>query len=329
MSTANPFEHYLNLADARLGSRPISVSDQWFAPAERMLQPGEPEWREGVFDDNGKWMDGWETRRKRFAGYDHAVVRLGVPGILKGVDLDTRFFTGNYPPSASLEACYLPDGGDPDENTPWTQVLPAVALQGNSHHYHGIASQQPVSHVRLNIYPDGGIARLRLYGLAYRDWSRVDQSRDVDLAAALNGGLALATSDEHFGRKGNLLNPGRALNMGDGWETARRRTPGFDWVIIALGHPGRIRRILVDTLHFKGNYPESCSIQAALAPNAAQIESQSLFWQELLPSQKLQMHQEHEFIEAVRDIGPVSHVRLNIFPDGGLSRLRLFGQVSN
>ena len=319
------FLKYINLADARLGTEAISVTDDWFADVSRMLSPEPPVWKEGVYDDNGKWMDGWESRRKRMEGHDHAVIRLGVPGIIKGVDIDTRFFTGNYPPSASLEACYSPDG-DPTDKSQWTELLPSVELQGDSHHLHAIQSDQPWTHLRFHIYPDGGVARLRIYGIPHKDWSQ--ETGTVDLAAALNGGRALACSDEHYGTKSNILNPGRGINMGDGWETARRRTPGNDWVIVALGHPGIIESVLVDTLHFKGNYPDSCSIQAAYVTGGtdSQIETQSLFWRELLPSQKLEMHQEHEFTDAVRNIGPVTHVRLNIFPDGGISRLRLFGK---
>lgn len=322
-----PFRHYLDLADARLGSQVVAVSDEWFAPASRMLQAGEPVWKEGVFDDSGKWMDGWETRRKRFEGHDQAVIRLGVPGVLKGVDIDTRFFTGNHPPAASLDGCFCTEG-DPDDSTSWSEVLPAVGLQGDSHHYHPIDDEHPWTHLRLNIYPDGGIARLRLYGVPYRDWSSLPPGTALDLAAAVNGGRALACSDQHFGRMGNLLNPGRAINMGDGWETGRRRTPGHDWVIVALGHPGSIEAAVVDTLHFKGNYPESCSIQAAFVEggNEARIEAQSLFWRELLPAQKLEMHQEHRFERHLNALGPITHVRLNIFPDGGVSRLRLFGR---
>ncbi|MBF7141453.1 MULTISPECIES: allantoicase [Pseudomonas] len=323
---AAPFEKYLNLADARLGTRALSVSDDWFADVNRLFQPHAAVWKEGVFDDNGKWMDGWESRRKRFEGYDHTVIRLGVPGTLKGVDIDTSWFTGNFPPSASLEACYLAEG-DPTDSTPWVEVLAAVELQGNSHHYHAIAYDQPVSHLRFNIYPDGGVARLRVHGIPTVDWS-CGGDAPMDLAAALNGGRALACSDQHYGHMSNLLNPGRGVNMGDGWETARRRTPGNDWVIIALGHPGTVEQVVVDTLHFKGNYPDSCSIQAAFVKGGtdSQIETQSLFWRELLPSQKLQMHQEHHFAEQLRDLGPITHLRLNVFPDGGVSRLRIIGR---
>ncbi len=326
---AAPFEKYLNLADARLGTKALSVTDDWFADVNRLFQPTPAVWKEGVFDDNGKWMDGWESRRKRFEGYDSAVIRLGIAGSIKGVDIDTSHFTGNYPPSASLEACFIAEG-DPSDATEWTEVLPAVELQGNSHHYHAIADDRPWTHLRFNIYPDGGVARLRVYGIPHRDWSAQSADEQIDLASALNGGRALACSDEHYGSMGNLLNPGRGVNMGDGWETARRRTPGNDWVIIALGHPGEIERIVVDTLHFKGNYPDSCSIQAAFVKGGtdSQIETQSLFWRELLPSQKLQMHQEHEFADQIAKLGPITHVRLNVFPDGGVSRLRLFGKLA-
>ncbi|MCL6692564.1 allantoicase [Pseudomonas sp. R3.Fl] len=330
MRTYNaPFEKFVNLADERLGSKVISVTDEWFAAASRMLQPTPAVWKEGVFDDNGKWMDGWESRRKRFEGYDHAVIRLGVPGSIKGVDIDTSFFTGNFPPSASIDGCFVAEG-EPNDDTQWTEVLSSVELQGNSHHYHEISDERPYTHLRLNIYPDGGVARLRVYGIPFRDWAQQNPDEQVDLAAALNGGRALACSDEHFGRMSNILNPGRGVNMGDGWETGRRRTPGNDWVIVALGHAGIVEKIVVDTLHFKGNYPESCNIQAAFVKGGtdSQIATQSLYWRELLPSQKLQMHNEHTFIEQIKELGPITHVRLNIFPDGGVSRLRLFGKVA-
>jgi len=329
MTQTNSFQKYLNLADSRLGTKVISVSDDWFADANRMLNPEPAVWKEGVFDDNGKWMDGWESRRKRFEGFDHAIIKLGVSGIIKGVEIDTAFFTGNFPPSASLEGCFCASG-DPTEQTLWQEILPAVDLNGDSQHLHAIDSTQAISHLRLNIYPDGGIARLRVYGTPFHDWSAQDPEQLLDLASSLNGARALACSDEHYGKMSNILNPGRGINMGDGWETARRRTPGYDWVIVELGHAGEISQVLIDTLHFKGNFPDSCSIQGAFVKGGTdeQIETQSLFWQELLPSQKLQMHSEHEFSAQLKNIGAISHVRLNIFPDGGISRMRLFGTTS-
>ncbi|MFC6673683.1 allantoicase [Marinobacterium aestuariivivens] len=315
-----------NLADDRFGAEILFCTDDFFAAASRMLSHTAPVWKEGFFDDNGKWMDGWESRRKRAEGYDFAIVRLGLPGTLKGLDIDTTHFTGNFPPSASVQACYC-EQGDPAEDANWVEILPSVSLAGDSHHIHAIDDERTWTHLKLNIYPDGGVARLRAWGRPRAQIDTAASGEPVDLAAVVNGGRALACSDEHFGRMANILNPGRGINMGDGWETARRRTPGNDWVIVALGHPGTIRKIEVDTAHFKGNYPDSCSIQAAYVKGGTddQIETQSLFWRELLPQQKLQAHEQHLFSDEINDLGPITHVRLNIFPDGGISRLRLIG----
>ena len=327
MTNNTEFTHLLNLADARLGSIATFVTDDWFADVNRMLQPQPPVWKEGVFDDNGKWMDGWESRRKRYEGYDHAIIKLGVAGVFKGVDIDTTFFTGNYPPSASLEACYSPEA-EPDGSTQWTQVLAPVNLQGDSNNLFDIDSDQPWTHVRFNIFPDGGVARLRIYGTPFVDWSQnLDQT--YDFASALLGARSLACSDEHYGKMSNILNPGRGINMGDGWETARRRVPGNDWVIIQLAKPCLPEEIIVDTHFFKGNYPDSCSIQAALVESATdeQVATRSLYWRELLPAQKLQMDREHTFNSELNDLGVVSHIKLNIFPDGGISRIRVIGKL--
>ena len=327
MTNNTEFTHLLNLADARLGSIATFVTDDWFADVNRMLQPQPPVWKEGVFDDNGKWMDGWESRRKRYEGYDHAIIKLGVAGVFKGVDIDTTFFTGNYPPSASLEACYSPEA-EPDDSTQWTQVLAPVNLQGDSNNLFDIDSDQPWTHVRFNIFPDGGVARLRIYGTPFVDWSQ-NQDQTYDFASALLGARSLACSDEHYGKMSNILNPGRGINMGDGWETARLRGPGNDWVIIQLAKPCLPEEIIVDTHFFKGNYPDSCSIQAALVESATdeQVATRSLYWRELLPAQKLQMDREHTFNSELNDLGVVSHIKLNIFPDGGISRIRVIGKL--
>lgn len=324
---ANPFARMTNLADARLGAEAIHCTDDFFADMSRMLQTHDPVWKEGVYDDNGKWMDGWESRRKRQQGHDYCTVRLGLPGRIRGLNIDTSFFTGNYAPSVSLEACYLA-AGDPTEHTQWQTVQAALNLQGDSHHIQTINCEAVFSHVRLHIFPDGGVARLRVYGEVVKDWAA--QAHDlVDLAALGNGGRALLCSNEHFGTMENILAPGRGINMGDGWETARRRIPGFDWVIVALGHAGTVSEIEVDTAHFKGNFPDSCSIQAAFVEGGSdeQMAAQSLYWPELLPSQKLSQHQIHGYLNEVQDLGPVTHVRLNIFPDGGISRLRIKGRL--
>lgn len=331
MSDTTPdfVNHWINLAEQRLGARPIYCTDDFFAECSRMLEPQAPVFIDGKFDDNGKWMDGWETRRRRDGGNDHAIVQLGLAGIIKGIDVDTTHFTGNYPPAASLDACH--SEGDPDAETTWVNLVPSVSLNGNSHHYFEISEGQSFTHVRLNIYPDGGIARLRIYGQVQCDWAQKDRDRVYDLAASENGGRAIAWNDAHFGSAANLLAPGRGVNMGDGWETRRRREPGNDWCIIELGHAGIIEQAIVDTAHFKGNYPDRCSLQAALIEGGTvdSIITQSMFWPDLLPASKLEMDNIHEFAETIQAIGPVSHVRLNLFPDGGVSRLRLFGKFGN
>jgi allantoicase len=314
-----------NMTDPRLGAAALFCTDDFFAPMARMLDPGDPEWREGVYDEHGKWMDGWESRRRRDQGHDFCIVQLAAPCTLAVLDIDTRYFTGNYPPFASVQGCLV--SGIPDDTTQWSELLPHSPLQGNQHNYFDLRSGGIWSHLKLNIFPDGGVARLRCYGTVHRDWARAGNGI-VDLAAALNGGRALACSDEHYGAMNNLLLPGRGTSMAQGWETRRRRGPGFDWVILRLGHPGRIRSIEVDTAHFKGNYPHEVSVNAAMLRDAQDTElaAQCLNWPTLLAAQRLQADHVQQFESQLQDLGPVSHVRVNMHPDGGLSRVRLFGQ---
>jgi allantoicase len=320
---------YLNLADPRLGAEAVSASDDFFAPKERMLNPEAAVFIPGKYDEHGKWMDGWETRRKRVAGHDWCVVRLGRAGMIKGVDLDTSHFTGNYPAAASIEACH-----SPDLNTSgvaqWSEILPSTNLKGNSHHYLPITGDQAYTHVRLNIYPDGGLARLRVYGQPLRDWNASDRAVLYDLAAMENGGYVVAANNQHFGAAANMLMPGSGVDMGDGWETRRRREPGNDWCIIALGHLGTIKKVEVDTAHFKGNYPDRCSLQAArvIGGTDDSLIPQSMFWPTLLAEQKLEMDRQHFFAGELAELGPVSHLRFNIIPDGGVSRLRLWSELA-
>ncbi|PWV63101.1 allantoicase [Plasticicumulans acidivorans] len=320
-----------NLASTKLGAKPIAATDEWFAPATRMLSDAPAVFLPDEYDAHGKWMDGWETRRKRVEGYDHCVVRLALAGIIRGVDIDTSFFTGNYPPAASLEGCFVA-AGEPDADSAWFELLPSVSLQGNAHHYHAIdwtllGGERPVSHVRLNIYPDGGVARLRVWGEIWFDAASLSPGADLELSSILTGARIVAYNDSHYGSPHALIAPGRGVNMGDGWETRRRREPGNDWIIVELGCAGIVERIEVDTAHFKGNYPDACSIQAACMHGGTDqsIVTQSMFWRELLPLQKLGPDAIHTYAAQLNDIGPVTHVRLNIHPDGGVSRLRVFG----
>ncbi|MCJ8348952.1 allantoicase [Moritella sp.] len=330
MTTVLNFDRHINLADEKLGAEAIFATDDFFADKQRMLKTESAVFVPDLYDENGKWMDGWESRRKRHEGYDYCIVRLGLPGSIEGLNIDTANFTGNYAPSASVDACFVADGQDPQEDTEWTEILGSESLQGDSQHLFSLTGDTVYTHVRLNIYPDGGVARLRVYGKPSINWESIAADQEIDLAATVNGGRAIACNDEHFGVMGNLLNPGRGVNMGDGWETARRRTPGNDWVIIALGNKGSVNRIEIDTAHFKGNFPDSINIQAACVAGGTeeQIQAQSLFWRELLPVQKLSADNIHHFQEQVNTLGDITHIRVNIYPDGGISRVRMFGTVS-
>lgn len=320
---------YLNLADARLGARALAASDEFFAPKERMLETQAAVFIPGKYDENGKWMDGWETRRKRISGHDWCIVKLARRGTIHGVDIDTSHFTGNFPPAASIEACAC-DSEAPADDAQWHPVVPAVTLQGNQHHYLAVEDTRAWTHLRLNLFPDGGVARLRVYGKPAIDWHTAASTTNVDLAAAENGAYVVAANNQHFGLATNMLMPGRGVNMGDGWETRRRREPGNDWAIVALAHPGIIRRIEVDTAFFKGNFPDRCSLQAARVVGGTDdsLVTQSMFWPVLLPEMPLRMDAVHRFESELAALGPVTHVRLNIFPDGGVSRLRLWGETA-
>jgi len=315
-----------NLADARIGAQVIECSDDFFAEAKRMLQFEAPIFVEDKFDDHGKWMDGWETRRKRHAGYDWAIVKLGVAGAIKALDIDTTFFTGNYPASAAVEACYAPDQNL--EQVELHQILPNSILGPSQHHIFNIDSDEVFTHVRLNIFPDGGVARFKVYGEVKIQVQ--DSNQVIDLVALENGGRVIAYSDAHFGHPRNLINPRRGINMGDGWETKRRRAPGFDWCILALGQSGQIEKIEIDTAHFKGNFPAQVSIQAIYIEDATdqQLIPQSMFWPFLLEAQDMQMDHIHSFVEEILKQEKISHIRVNMIPDGGISRIRLWGKVA-
>lgn len=326
------FTGQVDLASARVGGRALQASDDFFASRHNLLRPEPAIFIPGRYTSRGKWMDGWESRRKRTPGHDWCLVKLGLRGIVHGVDIDTSFFNGNQPEKASIEACDLRVITASEHRlrrAEWAELLPpSVTLPAQSNLYAVRETPHPVTHLRLNIFPDGGVARLRVYGVVAVDWSKL-RGKLVDLAAVENGGRALAASDEHFGRMGNLLFRGRAVNMGDGWETRRRRGPGHDWVTIALGHRGTIDKIEIDTNHFKGNYPDRASIQACYVPHGVPPEGDAdgAPWTEILPETKLRAHHRRVLSRELKERGPFTHVRLRIFPDGGVSRLRVYGRA--
>lgn len=322
---ANPpghLKHLVNLALPETGGAILSVSDEFFAPAKRMLSADDPVFIAGRFDAHGKWMDGWESRRKRTAGHDSCVIRI-CPGVIRAIEIDTSFFTGNYPPKAMLEACNA--DVEPDENTTWTELVPGTGLEGDSRQLFTVSNENTWSFIRLNIYPDGGVARLRVYGEPAADTGSIERGQWEDLASCAAGGVALECNDMHFGDMSNLLSNQPVANMGDGWETRRRRQPGNDWVILRLGQRGSVCRVEVDTAFFRGNYPARCSLRGGNPGAGSDLSAESANWVEILPQLALGPDQLHIFETQVRDVGAVTHVRFDIFPDGGVARLRLLG----
>jgi allantoicase len=332
---AMDFTELVDLAAEKVGGAVLVANDEFFAPKENLLKSSAPIFIEGKYTDLGKWMDGWETRRRRTSGFDWCIIRLGLPGIIRGIVVDTSFFRGNYPEHFSLEACALPGQPTAEELQSnainWLPLLPQLPLAGDSQNPFVVEGEQRATHLRFKIYPDGGVARLRVFGEVLPDWERLQRiGGDVDLAAVENGGRVISCSDMFFGHRHNLIMPGRAANMSDGWETKRRRGPGHDWVIIKLGAVGQVRRLEVDTAWFKGNFPESCALEATHATDssAAALSDLSVEWKSILPRTKLQAHTRHFFENEILDAGEASHLRFNIFPDGGVSRLRVYGKLA-
>jgi allantoicase len=327
-TTAPAFTKLTDLAAERLGGKALLCSDDFFAEKENLLKSGRGIFIADKYTDRGKWMDGWESRRKRTPGHDWCVIQLATSGKIHGVDIDTNFFLGNHPPHASIEAAYAPHGSHVDiDKLEWKEILPKSPLQPGSQNFYDITDRNIYTHLRLNIYPDGGVARLKVYGEVFKDWNTVDNTELVDLAAAVNGAKSVLCNDMFFSHMDNLIMPGRGVNMGDGWETKRNRTPGNrDWVIVRLAHKGTIENITVDTAHFKGNYPDSCLIEGcAISLNDESKLPDNVEWKTILPQTKLQADHEHYFEVDTKDA--FTHVRLSIFPDGGVSRMRLWGRI--
>jgi allantoicase len=326
------FTEFIDLAAENVGGRALLASDEFFAAKENLLKPGRGVFIPGKYTEQGKWMDGWESRRKRVPGHDWCILQLGLPGVVRGVDIDTHHFLGNFPEYASVDALEV-EGSPPAESlvdAKWTRILPQLRLQGGSRNLFPISSEQRWTHLRLNIYPDGGVARFRVHGEVRPDFERLLRAGGtVDLAAAEHGGTVVACNDAFFGPKDNLILPGRAANMGEGWETRRKRVlPGFDWIVVRLAVPGTVQKVEVDTAHYKGNFPESASIEGCYLrePVVDFANAHDIAWTEVLPRTKLQADHRHFYESELRAQGPFTHVRLRIYPDGGVSRLRVHGR---
>jgi allantoicase len=321
-----------DLASQRLGGRVVYANDEFFAPKENLVLVTAPVFDPTRYTDRGKWMDGWETRRRREPGHDWCVVRLGAPGVVREVVVDTTHFRGNHPESAAIDATRIDreparwDGGALE----WASLIPPTSLSGDAANKFSVENDRPWTHVRLSIYPDGGVARLRIHGEAVPDWGRIvgeAEAGRIEVAAISRGGMVVACSDEFFGAPGNLLLPDDSQGMWDGWETRRRRGPGHDWVVVRLGRRAHIERVEIDTRHFKGNHPASAVVEGIDAPGAApeSLTAEAASWAELVSSTSLRPDVAHVFKPPELTPGAATHVRLSIYPDGGVARLRVFG----
>jgi len=328
---------FVDLASERVGGETLSCSDDFFAEMENLLKSGRGIFIDDKYTERGKWMDGWESRRSygRDNGreFDWCIIRLGIRGVIKGFDIDTNYFRGNAPQTVSVEACV--SEVQPDNNTVWHTILDKSLVQAHSQNIFDLSEasgnnvlEKSWTHVRLNIFPDGGVARLRVYGEADVSWDDFLTGELVDLAYIKNGGKALLVSDMFFSDKNNLIMPGRGKDMGDGWETKRRRDPGPDWSIVKLGQSGSVEKVIIDTCHFKGNFPDTFILEGTITTDDDFTQNNAC-WEIIISKTKLYAHREHLFIQEITKPSNVyTHVKLSIFPDGGVSRMRIFGRGS-
>ncbi|HSA53673.1 MAG TPA: allantoicase [Yinghuangia sp.] len=325
----------VDLAGRALGAGVVAANDEWFADKENLLLDTEPVFHPHTFGPKGQVMDGWETRRRRGASadrphpdpgdHDWAIIRLGAAGVIRGVVVDTAHFRGNHPQSASVEAAYVPGQPSLDEvlsaGVAWTTIVPRGALHGDTAHRFPVAVERRFTHVRLNIFPDGGVARLRVHGEAVPDPDYLDGLM-VDVAAAEHGGVAEAASDRFFSPPHHVNAPGRSRVMGEGWETRRRRDDGHDWVRVRLAGPSLVAAVEIDTDHYKGNAPGWIRLRAKTDGDPAEDDG----WWDLLPPTRVQPDTRHRW--RVAPDRPARHVRVEAYPDGGIARLRVLGRLT-
>jgi allantoicase len=315
-----------DLAGRGLGGSVIAANDEFFAERENLIKPEDPVFRPHTFTNKGQEYDGWETRRRRRDAGDHdwAIVRLGVPGVPSAVVVDTAFFAGNYPPFAQVEGTGL--AGYPEAvdlaNAAWETIVPKSPLAGNTRNVFTVADASRYTHVRLRIFPDGGVARLRVHGTAVPD-PRWLADLPFDLAALANGGAVVGCSNWFFSPPNNMLQPGNSRNMGDGWESARRRDNGHDWAVIRLATQALPRVLEIDTAHYKGNAPDRVRVHGIDA-RSADLADEAAWWP-VLPETRLQPDTNHRV--RVRTDRPVTHLRLEVFPDGGIARFHVYGRL--
>ena len=327
MTTNNSIQGLVNLASPKMGTKILAFSDDFFGEVTRMLNDKDPIFIEDKYDNHGKWMDGWESKRRRDGGNDWAILKLGSEGIISKIEIDTSYFTGNFPPFFSLEGIYSET--EPNKVSNWKSLIAKTNLVGDCKNNFELNLKEKFNFVRLQIFPDGGVARIRLFGEVKYNWDRFNNEEIIELSSLKLGGSILAYNNAHYGDVSALLSEGRGKTMGDGWETRRRREPGNDWIIIKLAHKGNIEKIEIDTAHFKGNYPDRASIQAISIDK--NITTKDLIqgsenWDVILDETKLTADNIHEYEINSNSKAEATHIRLNIYPDGGVSRLRIFGK---
>jgi allantoicase len=313
-----------DLASRRLGGSVMYATDELFAAKENLIRPEPPVFAADDFGAKGKIYDGWESRRRRDPGYDHAIIRLGVPGIVHGITVDTSFFRGNYPPHVSVESASVDGYPSAAElgQLDWRTLVERSPAAGDASNWYPVAAPRHCTHVRLSIYPDGGVARCRVHGHPVPDPRFLTGT--IDLAAIENGGQLVECSNDFYSSAMNLIMPGRPASMADGWENARRRDGGLDYATFGLAAAGTVSEVEIDTSYFVGNAPGSARLLAAVRAPAERMNA--VHWAELLPRAQLQPDLRHRFLVDPTD--PVTHVRLEVFPDGGLARLRVLGEIT-
>lgn len=303
-----------DLAARSRGGSVESANDETFGDKENLIKPAAPEFRPYTFGNRGQVVDGWETRRRREPGHDWAIVRLGLPGIVRGVVVDTTWFTGNHPRECAVEAAWIDPLGpaaDPAATT-WDELVPPSPVGGDRENLFDVQHERIVTHIRLRQHPDGGVARLRVHGEPVGD-PRWAAGRTLDLAAAENGARIADCSNRFYSAPENLLVGGPARVMGEGWETARRRDDGNDWVVVDLAAPGWVSQLEIDTSCFVGNAPGEVSVRG-VGPEPV----------ELLPRTPIRPDAVNRFV-LTRPVEADS-LRVDIYPDGGLARVRAYGE---
>ena len=326
MTIDSAIKGLVNLASPKMGTKILAFSDDFFGEVTRMLNDKDPIFIEDKYDNHGKWMDGWESKRRRDGGNDWAIIKLGSAGIISKIEIDTSYFTGNFPPFFSLEGIYSET--EPDKDSNWTTLIDKTSLIGDCKNNFELNLKETLNFIRLQIFPDGGVARIRLFGEVKYNWKQFNSGEIIELSSLKLGGSILAYNNAHYGDVSALLSDGRGKTMGDGWETRRRREPGNDWIIIKLAQKGNIEKIEIDTAHFKGNYPDRASIQATSIDKnitTKDLIQNSENWNIILNETKLSADNIHKYKINSNSKNEATHIRLNIYPDGGVSRLRIFG----